>query len=151
MRDKIFGAVWGGLVAGWALLVPIQGIMLALGALVVADFVTGVWKSIRKRHPITSRGWRSTIGKIAIYLVAVIAGFACDYIINNDTPIIARAISVAIALTEIKSIMENFYAVTGINLVKLVVDKFKPQIKTPEEEARDKPPVKKRKKRPIKR
>ncbi len=149
MRDKL--VEWGAitLAAGWALLLPIQGLMLALGTLIGADFITGVWKSAKKRKKITSRGWRRTIGKSAIYLVAVIAGFACDYIVQNETPIIARTVSLAIALTEIKSIMENFYAVTGINLLQLVLSKFKPPEKTDDEVEADEPPAKPAKKKPV--
>ena len=125
----------------WTLLLPIRGLVGALCVLVFADLITGMWKSIKRKKKITSRGWRATIGKLAIYFTALCSGFAMDRILDNDTPMIARAVALGIALTEIKSVFENFYAITGIDLIKSVMSKIKPPESHPDEF--DKPEKKK--------
>lgn len=133
MKEKLYEHVILVVSALWTLLLPVHGLIGALGTLVFADLITGMWKALKRKKKITSRGWRATIGKLTIYMVALCAGFAIDKILDNQTPLVARAVALGIALTEIKSIFENFYAITGIDLIKTVMSRIKPPEGHPDE------------------
>jgi len=43
-------------------LMPISGLLFLVGFVIVLDTITGVWKSIKHKVPITSRGLSAIIG-----------------------------------------------------------------------------------------
>ncbi len=127
MKDRIIDFAIVALIAIWAMLLPIHGLMLGVGVLIFADTVTGITKAFRKRRKISSRRGRATIGKFLIYQLVVISGFALDRLAENDTPLIAKALAIAIGLTEMKSIAENVKEITGLDIYQIVMEKFKPK------------------------
>lgn len=133
MKDKVYEHILLAVAALWTLLLPIHSLIGALGALVFADLITGMWKALKRKKKITSRGWRATIGKLAIYMVALCAAFALDTIVANEAPMTARAVALGIAITEAKSIFENFYVITGIDLLKVIMARLKPSESTEDE------------------
>jgi hypothetical protein len=100
---------------------PIVPLMLTVGFLIATDFVMAIYKAYKKKEKITSRKMYNTVPKIFIYNLMIISVFLLEkYIIQSGVPIEKVAAS-AIALTEVKSICESFYSLTGIDLM----DKFK--------------------------
>lgn len=124
MWSKLKELALAALIGSWAFLAPIHGCLLAVGMLLLFDWVTGMAKALKAKQPITSRWWRETIGKAAAYGVAVLTGFFLDNSISMD--VAARAFTAAIAITEAKSIAENLKVLTGIDLWAVVADKLKP-------------------------
>jgi hypothetical protein len=108
----------------WAFLMPISGLLFLVGFVIALDTITGVWKSIKKKVPITSRGLSAIISKMMLYEVTVILFYLIDHFIMNK--IILQFFSVELLLTkvlslilvsiEVMSINENYKAVKGLDL-----------------------------------
>jgi len=128
MLDKTKEYAVNLMVMFWAFIQPIHGLMFAVGALVTLDMVTGLVKAYKsKTDKISSRRMRETVGKSALYMMAVLAGFLLDYI--TELGLAARAIAGVIAIVECKSVLENIEEVTGLNLWAAIADRFKPPAK----------------------
>lgn len=114
---------------------PIQSVMLATGALVFADMVTGIWAAVKEKKQLTSFKLRRTITKTLAYLAALVVGFIIEkYMLSESVPIV-KTISGLVALTEGKSIFENLYRITGINFWQMILDKLQgTSIKLPTDE-----------------
>ena len=107
-----------------AFLMPISGLLFLVGFVIVLDTVTGIWKSIKNKTKITSRGLSAIISKMLLYEVTVILFYMIDHFILNN--IILQFFSVQLLLTkvlalilvsiEVMSINENYKAVKGLDL-----------------------------------
>jgi hypothetical protein len=107
-----------------AFLMPISGLLFLVGFVIVLDTITGVWKSIKNKVKITSRGLSAIISKMLLYEVTVIMFYMIDQFILNN--IILQFFSVELLLTkvlalilvsiEVMSINENYKAVKGLDL-----------------------------------
>jgi hypothetical protein len=105
-------------------LMPISGLLFLVGFVILLDTITGVWKSIKHKVPITSRGLSAIISKMLLYEVTVIMFYMIDKFILNG--IILQFFSVELLLTkvlalilvsiEVMSINENYKAVKGLDL-----------------------------------
>lgn len=101
----------------FAFLAPLQATMLAVGFLLVVDFITGVWASI-KVH-----GWRSinsarmsdSVTKIIIYNLAILVSYTTEKYLVTAIPLTQIAVGF-IAVVEIMSVYENVRKVTGLDL-----------------------------------
>lgn len=116
----------------WAMLLPIQSLMIVTGMIVMADLVTGIWKSIRLKgwKSFSSRRLRETIGKSVLYQISIVVAFGLDHILGNgDAPILARVMAAGVASVEVVSIMENIRDLTGVDVVSILMSKFKPPAK----------------------
>jgi len=113
-------------------LMPISGLLFLVGFVIVLDTITGVWKSIKHKVPITSRGLSAIISKMLLYQVTVIMFFMIDQFILNK--IILQFFSVELMLTkvlalilvsiEVMSINENYKAVKGLDLWQAMKNLF---------------------------
>jgi phage-related holin len=101
-------------------------LLTATLCLVGIDLVTGVAKAVKAGGwaSIRSRRLRETIGKGFLYLLAILSAFLLDYVVGLD--IAARAVAGVIALTEVKSILENVTEMTGVNVISALLAKLKP-------------------------
>jgi len=107
-----------------AFLMPISGLLFLVGFVIVLDTITGVWKSVKNKVKITSRGLSAIISKMLLYEVTVIMFYMIDQFILNH--IILQFFSVELLLTkvlalilvsiEVMSINENYKAVKGLDL-----------------------------------
>ncbi len=68
----------------FAFFLPISGILLMIGVLIVIDTITGIWKAKKIGEKITSRKLSAIISKLALYEVTVIMFFLIDRFILND-------------------------------------------------------------------
>jgi hypothetical protein len=115
-----------------AFLMPISGLLFLVGFVIVLDTITGVWKSVKNKVKITSRGLSAIISKMLLYEVTVILFYMIDkFILNN---IILQFFSVDLLLTkvlalilvsiEVMSINENYKAVKGLDLWQAMKNLF---------------------------
>jgi hypothetical protein len=115
-----------------AFLMPISGLLFLVGFVIVLDTVTGIWKSIKNKTKITSRGLSAIISKMLLYEVTVILFYMIDHFILNN--IILQFFSVQLLLTkilalilvsiEVMSINENYKAVKGLDLWQAMKNLF---------------------------
>ena len=113
-------------------LMPISGLLFLVGFVIALDTITGVWKSIKHKVPITSRGLSAIISKMLLYQVTVILLYMIDQFILNK--IILQFFSVDLLLTkvlalilvsiEVMSINENYKAVKGLDLWQAMKNLF---------------------------
>lgn len=113
-------------------LMPISGLLFLVGFVILLDTVTGVWKSVKHKVPITSRGLSAIISKMLLYEVTVIMFYMIDKFILNS--IILQFFSVDLLLTkvlslilvsiEVMSINENYKAVKGLDLWEAMKNLF---------------------------
>lgn len=107
-----------------AVLAPIQTVLITVGCLVFADFITGVWAALKEKQPITSAALRRTVSKIVIYQIAVISGFILEkYLLSGAVPA-AKLIAGTIGLVEVKSVLENTKRITGQDIFKDLISKL---------------------------
>lgn len=103
-------------VAVMAVLAPIQSIMIVVGVLLAADFVTGILKAFKLKEPITSRAMARTIYKMVFYQLAVLSAFLLEtYLMPGVLPV-TKLVAGVIGVTEFLSILENTQKVTGVDL-----------------------------------
>jgi hypothetical protein len=115
-----------------AFLMPISGLLFLVGFVIVLDTITGVWKSVKNKTKITSRGLSAIISKMLLYEVTVILFYMIDHFILNN--IILQFFSVQLLLTkilalilvsiEVMSINENYKAVKGLDLWQAMKNLF---------------------------
>lgn len=111
-----------------AFLAPIKQIIIATLFLISMDFVTGILASKVKRHKISSARMSQTIGKILVYLTTIIVVHVVNeyMLFGSDVLPLEGFVSGFIALTELKSILENLDAATKSkhSLLKALSDKL---------------------------
>jgi len=103
---------------------PISGILILIAFAIFVDTTTGIWKSIKLKKKVTSRGLSQIISKIMLYEVCVLLFYMMDKFILSD--IISQFFSIdllttkILALTlcsiEVVSINENIKAIRGVDL-----------------------------------
>lgn len=79
---------------------------------VLADLVSGIVASSRKKIPRSSRRLRKSLEKTLCYLGAVMLAYAAERAFNIDWFIAHRAIAAFICVVEFISILENFAVIT---------------------------------------
>jgi hypothetical protein len=106
-----------------AILSPVRPVMIAAMILILLDFVTGIWASIKKKVPITSFGMRRTIVKAFAYQGAIVFGFVMETYLLSDIPSV-KVIGGLIAITECKSFFENVNVISGVDFGALFLNKL---------------------------
>ena len=130
---SMFSGLWPSLVWLTTLVLgfisPAWPPILGLCVLVAIDMRTGI-KAARKRgEDVSSGGMRRTVEKASSYLYLIVAALLMEELFLKDAPVqiplryIASALCAAV---EFKSISENVYAVTGVNLWSRVKDVLLP-------------------------
>lgn len=110
-----------GLVATF--LSPVSVLILNIYLLIFFDLITGILVAIKLKQKIVSSKLAKTIYKTVAYSVAIISALIIqkNFFFNVE---IVKIISAYISLTELKSIFENFYVLTGVNLIKILSEKL---------------------------
>jgi hypothetical protein len=127
----------------FSVLAPVKPMVLIAVLTIILDMCFGIWRSVRKNGwvSIRSRRLSNTISKSLLYSGAIVFIFLLEKFVIAD--ILAYFISVDLVLTkaftffcvftEVKSINENYFSVTGIN----VWDRFIQFIKRGKEQLED--------------
>jgi len=106
------------------LLSPVNGVMVTMVFLIVVDFITGSYASIKNHIPIRSFRVGHTVSKFFIYNLVILAAFFLEKHIVNEVPFL-KIIAGFIAIAEIKSILENFNKIYGVNPFKALINLIK--------------------------
>ncbi|CAL2102321.1 conserved protein of unknown function [Tenacibaculum sp. 190130A14a] len=97
-----------------ALLSPLNGVLTTMMLLIVVDFITGSYAAIKNNVPIRSIRLGHTVSKFFIYNLVIISAYFLEKHIVNEVPFL-KIIAGFIAVTEIKSILENYNKIYGVN------------------------------------
>jgi phage-related holin len=108
----------------FAFFLPISGILLMIGVLIIIDTLTGIWKANKLKEKITSRKLSAIVSKLALYEVTVIMFFLIDKFILNDIILtffsvnfmLTKVVALVLASIEIMSINENYKVISNKNL-----------------------------------
>lgn len=106
------------------LLSPVNGVMVTMVFLIVVDFITGSYASLKNHVPIRSSRIGHTVSKFFIYNLVILAAFFLEKHIVNEVPFL-KIIAGFIAIAEIKSILENFNKIYGVNPFKALINLIK--------------------------
>ena len=110
--------------SGLAVLAPIKPLLLVVGFLVSSDFVSGMLAARKRKEPITSAAMRRTVTKLLIFQIAVLSGFAMEIGILEHAIPVAKLVAGAIALSELKSVLENVETIHGQRLFTSILKKL---------------------------
>ena len=91
---------------------PLYGIFVLMMLFVLADLVSGIVASSRKKIPRSSRRLRKSIEKTVCYLAAVMLAYTAEQALKLDWFIVHRTIAAFICVVEFISILENFAVIT---------------------------------------
>jgi phage-related holin len=108
------------------MLLPIRDAVIAVSLLVIADFITGIWASIKEKKQITSYGFRRTIAKTLAYQGTIVVSFLIEQYMLEGVPVV-KVITTLIALTEGKSFFENIHRITGLDFWGIALTKIQGQ------------------------
>lgn len=107
-----------------AFLAPIIPLILVVGAAIVLDTFTGIYKSYRLKVRITSKKLSGLISKMFLYQVSLILFFCVETYVLQDIIgvftkiplILTKLVTTTLLFIELTSVNENYQAVTGNNL-----------------------------------
>lgn len=116
--------LYEGLLVLAAILAPIKPLLLACGALIVADMVTGMFAAHKRKEAINSADMRRSLTKMVVYQIAIISGFVLEkYMLDGLLPA-SKVVSGVIGMVEFKSILENVSVIAGQDVLQMVLDKL---------------------------
>lgn len=109
--------------AGWfvVFISPVHSILTAIFFLCFSDLITALWAVHKNNGKITSIGLRRTVNKLLAYQIAVILSYVVESIFQIGVPVV-RLVAGLIAVTELKSNLENLYKITGLDYWQKIVD-----------------------------
>ena len=120
--------IWGAatVLIGWSasFIMPVAHFITMVTALVLMDLYTGTRAALKRGEVIQSRGLRRTIEKITLYFTAILLAEGMKVVFVPFVPV-TYITSLAIAMTEFKSNIENVESATGVEVWKYVKDKIK--------------------------
>jgi hypothetical protein len=127
----------------FAILAPVKPMVLMAVATIILDMGFGIWRSVKKNGwaSIRSRRLSNTISKSLLYSGAIVFIFLLEkfiladllaYFISVDL-LLTKAFTAFCVFTEVKSINENYFSVTGIN----VWEKFMQFVKRSKEQVEE--------------
>ena len=131
------------LVSMLSVLAPVKPMVLLAVATIILDMCFGIWRSVRKNGwtSIRSRRLSNTISKSLLYSGAIVFIYLLEKYILSDLLayfiavdlLLTKAFTAFCVFTEVKSINESYFSVTGIN----VWDKFIGFVKRGKEQLED--------------
>lgn len=107
------------LVSAIAVLAPVKALIYIISLLILSDTVTGIIAAYKRGEEINSKGMKKTIIKLFLYNLVIVLAFLIErYILESIVPFV-KVGALTIALTEFKSVIENFESITGIKLLHI--------------------------------
>lgn len=106
--------VWLG-----AILVPLYDVLGAVLVLVVIDFLTGIGAALKTKEGLSSKKLINTVNKFLFYSLTLLAAHVVELKITPALPWL-QVVSGFIALTELRSVFENFNRIFGLNVWEYV-------------------------------
>lgn len=116
--------IYKGLFVLAATLAPIKPLLLACGALIVSDMITGMMAARKRKEKIQSAEMRRSLSKMVVYQVAIISAFVLEvYMLEGLLPV-SKIVGGVIGMVEFKSILENASTIAGQDILQMVIDKL---------------------------
>lgn len=116
------------------LFVPIYGLLIAVGAAIVLDTFTGIFKSVKLRgwESVRSRVLSNIISKMALYEICIIFLFVIDKFLLNEFIVkwfgfdfmFTKICAILLIFVELVSIKENIEETFKIDIWKLLKKAF---------------------------
>ena len=116
------------------LFVPVYGLLISVGAAIMLDTITGIFKSIKLNgwKSIRSRKLSNVISKMALYEVCILLLFVMDkYVLNEFVKhafgfdfMFTKICAILLIFTELVSIKENIEESFNIDIWKLLKSTF---------------------------
>ena len=116
------------------LFVPIYGLLISVGAAIMLDTITGIFKSIKLSgwRSIRSRKLSNVISKMALYEICILLLFVMDkYVLNEFIKhafgfdfMFTKICAILLIFTELVSIKENIEESFNIDIWKLLKSTF---------------------------
>lgn len=135
MQIETWSVVWGVIIgSAVSFIAPVAPFIALSVVLVLVDWYLGVKAARRREEVINSQGYARTIDKIGVYLLMILCAegirvvffepftdggfpFVADFPITYIT-------SFTICVREFKSIAENAYDITGVDIWHIIADKI---------------------------
>lgn len=108
---------------------PIATVMLAVGILIMIDFIMGILAARKRGEKISSKKMSDTIIKMVVYQLLIITSHLTELYLVPWLPILKITLSF-IGVVEFLSIGENFTKITGKNFIKYIRDYIKDKLKS---------------------
>ena len=116
------------------LFVPVYGLLISVGAAIVLDTITGIFKSIKLSGwaSIRSRKLSNVISKMALYEICILLLFVMDKFVLNEFIkhafgfdfMFTKICAILLIFTELVSIKENIEESFKIDIWKLLKGTF---------------------------
>lgn len=107
-----------------AVFAPIQGTLVTVFILILADLIFGIFAAHKRKETITSAGIRRTVTKLLVYEITIMLCFLTEtYLIDGLLPI-TKMVAGVVGMVEIKSIIEHVNEVHGSNIFKDIILKL---------------------------
>lgn len=107
-----------------AIFAPIKPLLLACGAMILADAITGMVAAKKRGESINSASMRRTISKMVIYQIAIMSGFILEHYMLDSLLPVSKIVGGVIGLVEFKSVLENVSVIAGQDILQLVKNKL---------------------------
>lgn len=116
-----------------AFFVPIQGLLIAVGAAIALDTFTGVYKSVKTKQPLVSRRFADVILKMLVYECVTIMIYIIDHFLLAEffcmwfsvNYFFTKTCAMVLIFTEMVSIKENIEQAHGINILQQIRNALK--------------------------
>jgi hypothetical protein len=89
--------------------------------LLVADMITGIWKSIKTGVPVTAQKIGVTTEKMFAYMLGIICAYVVQHNITSDLIKVMLIFTSLISFREFKSIVENIEVITNTKIWGYIV------------------------------
>lgn len=124
------GLAWKFGAAGLGFLVsfiaPVQPFLIAVLVLVMFDFITGIWASVKNDVPITAARASRSFAKALLYPTAILLAQLMVFTFFSGTAIVSSltyVVALFLCSIEFQSNMENIGRIANINIWKHVKGK----------------------------
>jgi len=115
------------LLAIFAVLAPIKAVLTAVGVLVLADLILGIWAAKKRGEVITSRKMYQSVVKCFIYQVTIITGFLVEKYLSGDLLPVTKITGSIIGIVLLKSLGENSSVILGQPIMQAIYATLKDQ------------------------
>lgn len=105
-----------------AFLTPVFPFFVLTGAVITLDAFTGVKASIKKGEQFSSKRLKDTVTKGLVYQSALLIAHICDVVFKLNFCL--TVIGGWIVFTELKSIDENYFVISGKRIFKEIINRL---------------------------
>ncbi len=103
---------------------PMKSVLITVIVLTAIDLLSGVIAAKKRGELITSAGLKRTIIKLFVYELVVLLSYLTEQYLTGDLVPLVKILAGFIGITELKSVLENLEDITGIPILKMLIDKL---------------------------